>query len=46
MRGVTAIFGDDPVSSVRDLADFGLQVTTVAMAIAIGIVLSDRWRDA
>ncbi|MCP3420975.1 hypothetical protein [Nocardioides pinisoli] len=44
MRGITAMFGGDPVSGVHDLADFGLQVPTVALAIALGVVLSDTWR--
>lgn len=44
VRGITAMFGGDPVSGVHDLADFGLQVPTVALAIALGVVLSDTWR--
>jgi uncharacterized membrane protein YjjP (DUF1212 family) len=44
VRGVTAIFGGDPVSSLHDLVDFGLQVPTVALAIALGVILSERWR--
>jgi uncharacterized membrane protein YjjP (DUF1212 family) len=40
VRGVTAFFGGDPVSSLHDLADFGLQVPTVALALALGVVLS------
>ncbi|MFC7496377.1 MULTISPECIES: threonine/serine exporter family protein [unclassified Nocardioides] len=44
VRGATAVFGDDPVSSIDDLASFGLQVPTVALAIAIGVLLSARWR--
>lgn len=44
VRGATALLGGDPVSGLRDLVDFGLQVPTVALAIALGIALSDRWR--
>lgn len=45
VRGVTAIFGGDVVSSVHNLAGFGLQVPTVALALALGAILSDRWRN-
>lgn len=44
VRGVTAVLGDDPVDGLTDLVDFGLQVPTVALAIALGVLLSDRWR--
>jgi uncharacterized membrane protein YjjP (DUF1212 family) len=44
VRGVTALFGGDPVSGVQNLADFALQVPTVAVAIALGVIVSDRWR--
>lgn len=46
VRGVTAFFGGDVVSSLQNLADFGLQVPTVALALALGVILSDRWRRA
>lgn len=42
VRGVTAIFGGDVVSGVHNLADFGLQVPTVALALALGVILSDH----
>ena len=44
VRGVTALFGGDPVSGLRNLADFALQVPTVAVAIAIGVLLTEPWR--
>jgi uncharacterized membrane protein YjjP (DUF1212 family) len=43
IRGVTALFAGDVVSGLRNLADFGLQVPTVALAIAIGVIATDRW---
>jgi uncharacterized membrane protein YjjP (DUF1212 family) len=46
VRGVTAFFGEDIVSSVQNLASFGLQVPTVALALALGVILGDRWRRA
>jgi len=45
VRGVTAFFGGDPVSSLHDLADFGLQVPTVALALALGVILSGPSRE-
>jgi hypothetical protein len=44
VRGVTALFGGDAVSGIQNLADFALQVPTVAIAIAVGVIISDRWR--
>src|SRR5262249_11366889 len=44
VRGGAAVFGGDVVSSLQDLADFGLQVPTVALALALGVILSDHWR--
>ena len=44
VHGVTALFGHDPVSGIRNLADFALQVPTIAIAIAIGVIVSDRRR--
>jgi len=43
IRGATALFAGDVISGLRDLADFALQVPTVALAIAIGVVATDRW---
>lgn len=45
VRGLTAVFGGDVVSSVHDLADFGLQVPTVALALALGTIVTGPWRD-
>ena len=44
VRGVTSFFGGDVVSGLQNLADFGLQVPTVALALALGVIVSDRWR--
>jgi len=44
VRGATALLGGDPVSGLHDLVDFGLQVPTVALALALGVFLSDPWR--
>jgi uncharacterized membrane protein YjjP (DUF1212 family) len=44
VRGVTAFFGGDVVSGLQNLADFGLQVPTVALSLALGVILSDHWR--
>jgi uncharacterized membrane protein YjjP (DUF1212 family) len=43
VRGFTSFFGGDVVSGVQNLADFGLQVPTVALALALGVILSERW---
>jgi hypothetical protein len=32
------------VSGLRNLADFAMQVPTVAVAIAIGVLLTGPWR--
>jgi uncharacterized membrane protein YjjB (DUF3815 family) len=45
VRGVTALFGGDPVAGLQDLGDFALQVPTVALALAIGVIASKRWRE-
>ncbi|NUR08646.1 MAG: threonine/serine exporter family protein [Nocardioidaceae bacterium] len=45
VRGVTALVGGDVVSGLRDLVDFGLQVPTVAVALAAGVVASEPWRQ-
>jgi len=44
VRGVTSFFGGDVVSGLQNLADFGLQVPTVALALALGVIVSDRWK--
>ena len=44
VRGVTALLGGDVVSGVQDIAEFGLQVPTVAIAIGVGVTLTNRWR--
>jgi uncharacterized membrane protein YjjP (DUF1212 family) len=43
VRGVTSLFGGDIVTGLENLGDFALQVPTVALAIATGIILSRRW---
>jgi uncharacterized membrane protein YjjP (DUF1212 family) len=45
VRGVTALFGGDPVAGLQDLGDFALQVPTVALALAIGVIASKRWAN-
>jgi uncharacterized membrane protein YjjP (DUF1212 family) len=45
VRGVTALFGSDVISGVDDLADFALQVPTVALALAIGVALTEPLRS-
>jgi uncharacterized membrane protein YjjB (DUF3815 family) len=44
VRGVTALVGGDVISGIQDLAEFGLQVPTVAIAIGAGVTLTNRWR--
>lgn len=44
VRGISAVFGGDVVSSVDDLADFLVQIPTVAFGIALGIGLTDCLR--
>jgi len=46
VRGITAALGGDAVSAVHDLADFGLQIPTVALAIGLGMVLGDALRSS
>lgn len=43
IRGATALFAGDIVSGLQNLGDFALQVPTVALAIAIGVIATDRW---
>jgi uncharacterized membrane protein YjjP (DUF1212 family) len=45
VRGVTALVGGDVVSGFQDLVDFGVQVPTVAVSLAIGALLTQRWRS-
>ena len=42
---MTALVGGDAVSGVQDIAEFGLQLPTVAIAIGVGVVLTNRWRS-
>ncbi len=44
VRGVTALFAGDVVSGLQDLGDFALQVPTVALALAIGVIATQHWR--
>ena len=44
VRGVTALVGGDVVSGVQDVVQFGLQVPTVAIAMGIGVALTNRSR--
>lgn len=46
LRGATALIGGDVVTGLRNLADFGLQVPTVALAIAVGVIVTDHWSRA
>jgi uncharacterized membrane protein YjjB (DUF3815 family) len=43
VRGATALLGGDIVTGLQNLSDFALQVPTVALAIAAGVILSDHW---
>lgn len=43
VRGVTSLFGGDVVTGLENMGDFALQVPTVALAIASGIILSRHW---
>ncbi len=43
LRGATALLGGDVVTGLRNLAEFGLQVPTVALAIAVGVLATERW---
>ncbi|MEV0283285.1 MULTISPECIES: threonine/serine exporter family protein [unclassified Kribbella] len=44
VRGATSLLGGDVVTGLENLADFALQVPTVALAIAAGVILSDHWQ--
>jgi hypothetical protein len=43
VRGATSLLGGDVVTGLQNLADFALQVPTVALAIAAGIILGQHW---
>lgn len=43
IRGTTALLGGDLITGLRNLVDFGLQVPTVALSIAFGVIVADRW---
>jgi len=43
VRGVTALFAGDAVSGLQNLGDFALQVPTVALALAIGVIATQHW---
>ena len=43
LRGATAVLGGDVVTGLRNLADFALQVPTVALAIAVGVIATEHW---
>ncbi len=45
VRGATALLGGDVVSGLQDLMDFALQVPTVALAIATGVITTDLVRS-
>lgn len=46
IRGVTSILGGDVVTGLQHLVDFGIQVPTVALSMALGILAtSPRLRD-
>jgi uncharacterized membrane protein YjjB (DUF3815 family) len=44
VRGVTALVGGDVISGIQDIPQFGLQLPTVAIAIGVGVTLTNRWR--
>ena len=46
VRGATALLGGDIVTGLQNLSDFALQVPTVALALAAGVIVSDRWLRA
>lgn len=43
VRGATALLGGDVVTGLQNLADFALQVPTVALAIAVGVIVTEHW---
>ena len=42
VRGATSLLGGDVLTGLQNLSDFAVQVPTVALAIAAGIILSDH----
>ena len=46
VRGVTALIGGDVVSGLSNLIEFGVQMPTVALALAVGVVLASRLRPS
>jgi uncharacterized membrane protein YjjB (DUF3815 family) len=44
VRGATALFAGDAISGLQNLGDFALQVPTVALALAIGVIATQHWR--
>ena len=42
LRGATALIGNDVVSGFADLRDFLIQMPTVAIALALGVLATDR----
>jgi uncharacterized membrane protein YjjP (DUF1212 family) len=46
LRGATAMLGGDVMTGLQNLADFGLQVPTVALAIAVGVIATEHWSRA
>ena len=42
VRGATSLLGGDILTGLQNLSDFAVQVPTVALAIAAGIILSDH----
>ncbi|MGN6130200.1 MAG: hypothetical protein ACTHOK_07645, partial [Nocardioidaceae bacterium] len=42
IRGVTSILGGDVVTGLQHLVDFGIQVPTVALSMALGILATSR----
>jgi uncharacterized membrane protein YjjP (DUF1212 family) len=46
LRGATALIGGQPITGVRNLVDFAVQMPTVALGIGVGfLVASRRWRS-
>ena len=43
-QGATSLLGGDVVTGVQHLADFALQVPTVAISVAAGILLTEHWQ--
>ena len=42
LRGVTALMGNDVVSGLGDLRDFFIQMPTVAIALALGVLATEK----